>query len=192
MKYNDYPDASKNTSFAILKKVYEKQKTMVQAVKRPRLPIHSYAFGYIQKRYRPFPLPKGVHSYRYQVAKSKTVMSKKVKEKIEDCFFHYQRVKPLILQHHKNFPIRDLEEKLKVVAQQIDQNHTACLLYNPKSVTMLRYEEEVKAFYQALLDLLGAVLEDVETGTIELSKEKMIKILKEMYTLLDLIFKKLG
>lgn len=191
MKYNDYPDASSNGSFDVLSKVYASATT--SSVKRvEKQPTHSYAFR-TQRQSSSVPFAKrSTHSYDYGLVKAKSACSSKTKEKLEDVVISYKKVKPLVLKSNRKFPFVQVEAKLSKVMEVLPLGSTACLNYQARPVTMFRYEQELSNLVKALIDLIGAVLEDLGGGNLDLSKDQIISLLKDLHTILTTIFEKLS
>lgn len=191
MKYNDYPDASSNRSFDVLSKVYASASTL-QAKQPEKQPVHSYAFERGRK-YRGVPFAKrSTHDFLYGYIKTKSVCSGSIKEKLEDVVISYERVKPLIVKSNRQFPFALVEQKLSSVMRVLPVGSSACLSYKAKPVTMFRYEQELSNLVQSLIDLIGAVLTDLEQRTLVLSPEEVVALLKDLHTILSTIFEKLS
>lgn len=190
MKYNDYPDASSNRSFDILSKVYAASRTESKK-NQEKQPVHSFDFNVRRTKSVPF-AKRSTHSYDYGFIKTKSVCSPRIKDKVEDFVISYERVKPLIVKSNRQFPFELVEQKLAHVISAMNLSSTACLSYKSRPVTMFRYEEELSNLVKSLLDLIGAVLEDLQQGTLVLTSDEIVSLLKDLYTILATIFQKLN
>lgn len=191
MKYNDYPDAGSNHSFDILSKVYASSAQSKQN-RKEKQPIHSYDFS-AKSASSSVPFAKrSTHSYDYGTVKVKSLCSSKTKEKIEDVVISYKKVKPLILKSNRKFPFVQVESKLSRILEVLPLKDAACLNYQARPVTMFRYEQELSNLVKSLMDLIGAILEDLSGGNLDLSKEQIILLLTDLHTILTTIFEKLS